>query len=249
MTWTKKQILLHEKASFLLTKIIHDGFSFLKKNQNVSEYETQQFLYTQLKKYGLIKKDSHPLIIAFGLDSAIPHYEPKKVGSRKLHIGNVVKIDIWARLKDSDAPYADITWMGIAGNKITSKQENVFREVIHARNAGLRYLRKELKRGYIPTGKELHEATYASLLNVGYKYRKELKHSTGHCLGFTSPHGRGTNITSRDTTHLKKNVGYTIEPGIYLDGKFGVRSEINFYINSSKKLCITTPIQKDWVVI
>ena len=43
---------------------------------------------------------------------------------------------------------------------------------------------------------------------------------------------------------IKINIGYTIEPGVYLAGKFGARSEINFYIDKNWQLVITTPVQK-----
>jgi Xaa-Pro aminopeptidase len=40
-------------------------------------------------------------------------------------------------------------------------------------------------------------------------------------------------------------VGYTIEPGIYLKNKFGVRSEIDFYINEKNRVVITTKVQRE----
>jgi Xaa-Pro aminopeptidase len=54
-------------------------------------------------------------------------------------------------------------------------------------------------------------------------------HRTGHSIGITD-HGQGANMDNfetHDTRQLLAMTGFSIEPGIYLTGDFGVRSEIN----------------------
>ena len=54
-------------------------------------------------------------------------------------------------------------------------------------------------------------------------------HRTGHSIG-TSDHGQGANMDNfetHDTRLLLPMTGFSIEPGIYLTGDFGVRSEVN----------------------
>jgi len=69
-------------------------------------------------------------------------------------------------------------------------------------------------------------------------------HSLGHGLGMASPHWRGGNFRRTNSNQIFKNVGYTIEPGIYLKGKFGARSEMDFYIDKNMKVVLSGPIQK-----
>ena len=82
--------------------------------------------------------------------------------------------------------------------------------------------------------------------NAGYG--NTIKHTVGHSLGFDSPHGKLPGINWKEYKRLAKNVGYTIEPGMYFKD-FGMRTEIDFYINSKSAVVITTALQKDIDVI
>ena len=149
-------------------------------------------------------------------------------------------------MKKKDAPYSDITWMGYYGD-VPEEVEKVFEVVIKARNSCLNFIKAELKNNKIPSGKEIDEIAKKVIIKNGYE--KNIKHRTGHSIGTKSPHGEDKHVNSDNIDCLKNNLGYTIEPGVYLDGKFGVRSEINFYINSEMKLIVTTPMQKEIVGI
>ena len=70
-------------------------------------------------------------------------------------------------------------------------------------------------------------------------------HNTGHSLGMSKAHGRNGRLGHKYNKDLIRNMGYTIEPGIYFKNKFGIRSEIDFYISSNMKLVITTDVQKN----
>lgn len=63
-------------------------------------------------------------------------------------------------------------------------------------------------------------------------------------MAFSSPHGNKNRLRPNSHSKLHMNVAYTIEPGIYLKEKFGVRSEIDFYITDEFKLVLTTDLQK-----
>ena len=76
---------------------------------------------------------------------------------------------------------------------------------------------------------------------------RKFLHGLGHELGFKSPHGIGRPISPKNPFPIKKNMGYTIEPGAYIAGKFGVRSEINFYINKKNQVVLTTKLQKNLI--
>lgn len=256
--WNKSVIRDHEEAAARLTKIARDAFAYLGRHERVSEGETKDFILKEFRRRGiLMDKPFATPIVAFGSHAAAPHYHPVP-GARRLKPGTLVLIDIWGRLKGRHKPYADITWMGYysgprhSGNKILAKKipaetQKVFGAVLAARDACLEFIRHGATtvgaRRVLPVGKIADEKANAVIRRRGYG--KFILHSTGHALGFSSPHGRyGRNLNRKNRHPLLKNVGYTIEPGVYIKGKLGVRSEINFYIASSGRVVVTTPPQR-----
>src|SRR6266853_1812452 len=80
---------------------------------------------------------------------------------------------------------------------------------------------------------------------------EQFTHRIGHSIG-EETHGNGVNIDdfeTRDSRRIIPDVCFSIEPGIYLEGKFGVRSEINVYV-SDKDIEVTgQPIQTEIIPI
>ena len=76
-------------------------------------------------------------------------------------------------------------------------------------------------------GYEVDDAARCVIRDAGYG--KYFIHRTGHSIG-TKDHGQGANmdnLETHDTRLLLPMTGFSIEPGIYLEGDFGVRCEIN----------------------
>ena len=74
-------------------------------------------------------------------------------------------------------------------------------------------------------------------------YAEFFVHRTGHNLG-QEVHGKGVhfdNLETHDTRFVIPGIACTIEPGIYLDGKFGVRSEINVLFSQQGPEVMTPP--------
>ena len=241
--WSDLQIKQHIEAAKLLTEIIVSSFKYLKKG--ISEYELQQFILKKFKELNL-KTDKDPPIVAFNENSSHPHYFPSKE-SKILENNSLILIDIWARLNQRKAPFADITWIAYYGEKITNEIQKTFNTVIKARDACLNYIDNELKKDKIPLGNEIDNVAQTIITSEGFK--QNLKHKTGHCIGFNSPHGNRKNLDPKNNKPLILSYGYTIEPGIYFDNKFGIRSETNFYINKYKKLVISTELQREIIKI
>ena len=242
MVWSKEDINSHVSCCNVLDKIKDEAFKFISKG-NVSERDVQLFILDKFKEYGL--KTTQRPIVAFNSSAADFHYAPKK-DSRQLEENTLIMIDIWARFNKGRKPYSDITWMGYTG-ELSKEQLNVCNLVFAARDGCVTYLKRRLAAGVIPTGKELDVITRKIIFDKGYG--KYFLHSTGHSIGFNSPHGIYGALRRTNDKPLFVNLGYTIEPGIYLKGKFGVRSEIDFYITSDKKLVITTPVQTGLIKI
>jgi len=235
----KLEIKNHLKVNQILNKIKDDAFKLISNNHSITEYEVQRFIIKEYKKHNL-KQSKDPPIVAFNQNSSGPHYYPKKK-SKKLKPGTLIMIDIWARLNQKHSPFGDITWMGYYG-KVPKEIKNIFNAVKKSRDYSINYIKKELKRR-IPSGKEVNEKSKEIIIKAGYE--KNIRHSVGHSIGVsTSPHGIYGHISRRNKNPLKINMLYTIEPGIYFKNRFGVRSEIDFYINNRRKVIITTKVQK-----
>lgn len=237
--WSEEQFRLHQQAADLLVQIKDKAFEYIFANPMVSEYEVQQLILDEFKKHNLVVDKDLP-IVAFGQNSAFPHYFPNKETAHRLTPDSVIMIDIWSKLSQKEAPFADITWMGFYGQP-SKKFEHIYSVVLEARDAALTFLKEKLKAGEIPSGQAVDKASRDVIEQAGFGHT--FTHGTGHSIGLTSPHGIWGNIRRSNKEPLLKNLGYTIEPGIYLPGEFGVRSEINFYVDDKYELVLTTPVQ------
>jgi len=204
----------------------------------------QQFILKKFKKFEL-KSNKIPQIVAFGENTANAHYFPKK-NSKSIKKGDLIMIDIWARLNLPDAPFADITWMGYRGDKLPKDFQRSWDIVLKVRDKSVQCVRNNLKNGKPPLGKEVYQITNDILEKEGFGKKR---HYTGHSIGFTSPHGNGGHLTLSNKKQLLKNLGYTIEPGIYIEHKFERRSEINFYISDDNKVILTTDLQRKILLV
>jgi len=211
----------------------------------MSEKEIQKFI---LKKFGEnnIKSDRDHPIVAFNENSSKPHYFPLD-NSKDLEIESLILIDLWAKFKNSNEPFADITWMAYYGNNIPKRIQEVFNVVLKARDSALNFIKQGVKEGKMPIGKEVDKVAREIIEKEGFSGK--FLHGTGHSIGTTSPHGNRSNLNSKWKKPLSINLGYTIEPGIYLENEFGIRSEIDFYITEKKEVIVTTPIQDKIVQI
>lgn len=244
--WSKIQIKNHQEAAKRLLLVKDAVFDFLGRNPSATEFQTYQFILKKYRECELVT-DLGLAIVAFGKNTANVHYFPKRKNSPRLKKNSLIMLDIWARLDRLNAPFADITWMAYCGERIPAKVKRVFTIVKQARDRGLKYIEQELKKKRLPLGSKLDQAARGHIARAGLG--AHFLHNTGHCLGFYSPHGDGGGLTKLNRFPLAKNLGYTIEPGIYLKGNFGVRSEIDFYINDKFELVVTTEVQQAIILI
>ena len=112
------------------------------------------------------------------------------------------------------------------------------------------YLKKEFAGGRKVRGCDVDDITRKFIAGNGYG--EYFIHRTGHNIG-TEVHGNGANIDNLETHDRREIIPetcFSIEPGIYLPGEFGVRLEIDVYISKEKKIIIPgEPIQQDIVKI
>lgn len=245
--WSSLNIQNHLKACNILNSIKDSAFEYIRNNPFTTEIAVEQFLHKEFRRNNLATCKKHPdLIIAFNESASIPHYNPRE-SLKRLKQDSLILLDICGKLKQKNSPFSDITWMGYYGREIPEEKMEVWNIVKDARNFCIKFIQDELKEGKFPTGKEIDDIARKIISDAGYK--ENILHTTGHSIGFHSPHGTQRGLCQKNLKPIIKNFGYTIEPGIYIKGKFGIRSEICFYINNNDELVITSPVQREIVLI
>ena len=97
-------------------------------------------------------------------------------------------------------------------------------------------------------GWEIDKVARDHISNCGFG--QYFTHRLGHSLGH-NVHSNAVNLDSfetRDTRRITSGLAVTVEPGIYIPGEFGVRSEIDVFVSDDGP-CITTEVQRKVVLI
>ncbi|MGN6393238.1 MAG: M24 family metallopeptidase [Gemmatimonadales bacterium] len=168
-------------------------------------------------------------IVGFGPNSANPHYEPHAGKDAALREGDVVLLDLWAGRRRTTV-FADQTWMGFAGERVPDKVAKVWTTVRDARDAAVATVRDAAAAGRPVAGYEADRAARGVIEAAGFGDR--FVHRTGHSID-RDLHGSGPHLDdyeTHDDRRLIPGVGFSVEPGIYLPGEFGVRSEVNVHV-------------------
>lgn len=244
MPWTQRQLHQHLAAARLLEHVRDEVWRYLRGHRRASEREVQGFALRQFRRQGL-RTELHRPIVAFRTHTATVHYFPPARRSSRLRFNSLILLDLWARLTQPGAPYADLTWMAWSGGTVPAPVRLAFAAVKTARDRVLRYWRDQLRRGQLPSGRELDTLARRTLDRAGY--RGKFLHSLGHSLGFDGPHGRQRGLTQKNATALALGIGYTIEPGIYLPRQFGIRLEMNCFVSTARELMLTAEPQGEIV--
>ena len=243
--WTDAQWHSHVRAADAVGDTVHAAFDYLRSAAPVSEYEVQRFILERFARHGLTTH--HPPVVAAGAHSADPHYTPGPEGSAVIRSGDFVLIDLWA--KEPHGVYADITWTGFMGTSVPDRYRTIFEIVRTARDAAVAFVEDRVGRGQAFSGHEVDAAARAVITDAGYGDR--FIHRTGHSIG-EEVHGNGANMDgaeTRDTRRVLPRTCFSIEPGIYLPGEFGVRSEIDVYVTERDVRVTGRPAQTEVVPI
>jgi Xaa-Pro aminopeptidase len=151
---------------------------------------------------------SFPPIVATAENGALPHAEP---GDREIGRGELVVFDMGALL---DGYCSDCTRTYATG-EIKDDARDVYELVLRAQAAALEAIRAGA------TGKEVDAVPRNVIAEAGHG--DNFGHGTGHGVGLEVHEGPRLSTTSED--ELAQNNVVTVEPGVYLPGRFGVRIE------------------------
>lgn len=227
-TWSPEQLAGHRRAARHLHDIVHAAFdrvaAALRDGRETDEYAVQRFIVESFEAAGLWA-EADP-IVGVNAHSADPHYVPGPEGSAPIRRGDFLLIDLWAKEKAEGSVYADITWCGVCAPAPADRHQEIFALVAAARDAAWERVARHYP-GETVRGFEVDDAARAVIAAGGYG--EYFIHRTGHSIT-SEDHGPGANmdnLETHDTRSLQAMTGFSIEPGVYLPGDFGVRSEIN----------------------
>lgn len=225
----KKNLQIKDEAFAKIKELI-------EKKGETSEYEIQQFICNRYHEEGMVY-DEAP-IVAIGKNASDPHYGPTDKLSSPIKKGDLVLIDMWAKMDHPNAVYSDITWMGYVGEEVPAIYKERFEVLRNAIELSFEYLEKNLPNKAVQ-GYEVDRVSRDYIESQGHG--QYFIHRTGHNVAVdVSPHGPGANIDdyeSHDTRELIDGVCFSLEPGIYAPD-FGMRSETNVYIKDRKPIYV-----------
>ncbi len=243
--WTPEQLASHRRAAETLAAVAREAFAHLADRvaagTAVTEAEMRRWVIDRLDERGVgVGADA---IVATGVNAADPHYHAVD-GGAAFRRGDVVLLDLWSKERD-DAAYADQTWMAYLGAEVPAKAAEVFGVVRDARDAAVDFLRRRWAAGETVVGYEVDDVARDVIERHGYG--RWVIHRTGHSID-RSTHGMGPNMDNLETHEVRTlipGIGFSIEPGIYLPGELGVRSEINVYIGDEGPEVTPSGVQRD----
>ena len=229
--WTERQFQQHLAAGKLVDRIRREAFDLIgeriRSSAPITEYETQQFILSRFSESNLTT--DHGPVVAVNQHASDPHYEPTRETSQDIGTGDLVLIDLWAKLREEGAVYYDITWTGFCGEAIPNFIQNIFEIVKDARQKTTDFIIDKCARRQSFAGFEVDDVARQYIAGRGYA--ENFFHRTGHSIG-TEVHGTGANmdnLESHDERLVIPRTCFSVEPGIYLAG-FGIRSEVNVFI-------------------
>jgi Xaa-Pro dipeptidase len=231
--WSHFQFQKHLEAAEVLCVTASNTWDYLahtlQSQAKITEYDVQQFMIAEMTRQECISSD--PPICAVNAHSANPHYAPHSQCSTEIKRGDFVLIDLWCKKNIPTAVYADITRVAVAAPNPTPRQQEIFALVKKAQETGTGFLQSRLSQGRPPMGWEVDQVCRQVISDAGYG--EYFVHRTGHNIGETD-HGSGANLDNFETQDrrlLLPGTCFSVEPGIYLPGEFGVRLEYDVFIH------------------
>lgn len=247
--WTAEQLESHLEAGRRVDRIRAEAFARIsgavRAGSRVTEWEMQQFIQNRFREDGLVT--DHGPDVAINANASNPHYDPREDACSEIHAGDLVLIDMWAKLNQPGAVYYDITWTGFCGAAPPADIQNIFGIVRDARDKAIQCVTEAVAKRRELRGFEVDDAAREHIRQAGYA--EYFFHRTGHSIG-EEVHGTGANMDNLETHDERRVIPWTcfsIEPGIYLP-KFGIRSEVNVFVEESRA-GVTGEIQRELLAL
>ena len=227
-----EEVRILKKASSIIDQMFELCTQTIKKGRSESDLQAilMSFAIANDMHDTGYRSTLNPLIIAGGPNGALPHAQVTK---RKFANGDMIVVDLTLRYKG----YVSDATRTFGLGSISKEAKIVYEIVKESQKAGLAVVRPQR------TCKSVDD-TCRKIIEE-HHYGSYFIHSTGHGIGLDVH--ESPNITSKSTTKLKKDMAITVEPGIYIPNKLGVRIEDSVIVRD--RPIIMHKFTKDLVVI
>lgn len=239
-TWDDEQEAMHFAAAKVTDAAYGVAYQFIadeiRANGLTSEVAVQRRIMKHFADHGCTTYS--PPIVGVGPHSGDPHFDTSPATDSAIRPGSFVLIDLWAKLDQPRAVYSDLTRTCFVGATVPEQYTKVFNIVAAARDAAIAKVNDAFAKGEELVGYMVDNACRDVIEKAGYG--EFFTHRTGHNIG-QEVHGNGAHIDGLETKEdrrIMRRTCFSVEPGIYLP-EFGVRSEINVYIDAKGAVHVT----------
>ncbi|TVP50012.1 MAG: aminopeptidase P family protein [Gemmatimonadales bacterium] len=226
--WGATGLESHRRAADVVRAVAHEAFervaAAVRAGSPLREGEVMAWINDTLRERGLPVHTG--CIVAIGRTAADPHYSPAGAGEA-ITAGVPLLIDLWGA-EPGGIP-ADQSWMAYLGTDPDPRTLEVWTAVRDARDRALDLLRTAGEERRELRGWEVDRAARDLLGERGLD--RWFVHRLGHSID-RELHGSGPNLDdleTRDERRILPGTGFSVEPGVYIPGEIGVRSEVNVH--------------------
>jgi len=247
--WTAQDLASHLRAAVHCAGIAREAFQRIGERaataNPLTEYDVTQWILQAFARAGL-ETISAPSV-SYGAHAARAHYEAAPEGSARLVPGQLLLLDLWA--KEPGGVFADQTWMASIGAP-SARAQQLWTIVRGARDAAIDLLQARLSNHQPVAGAEADRASRGVIEAAGYGDRIICR--TGHSIDRVGLHGFGPTIDdteSFDSRQILPGSGFSIEPGLYIPGEIGLRTEVNAHARADGLDVTPSDYQRDLIVV
>jgi Xaa-Pro aminopeptidase len=231
--WSATDRASHRRAAETIATIAREALALAGTRAGsgdpITEHGLAVWVRERFDRAGLVS-ESGPSV-SWGPNAARAHYHPTAEESEPIVHGALLLLDLWAT--EPGGIYADQTWMAAIGAPV-ERDARLWTVVRSARDAALELIRSRVRGGVPVRGAEADAAARGVIRAAGLADRTIAR--TGHSIDRYGLHGFGPPIDDTETFDdrlLIPGVGFSVEPGVYLPGEAGVRSEVNVVIGEA----------------
>jgi len=247
--WDATHIASHQRAAEAIAEIARQALRLAGERARsaspMAEHELMQWILERFARAGV--STDHGPNVSTAENAANPHYEPSPSTPRVIHAGDILLIDLWA--KEEQGVWADQTWMASLGTP-SSEALRIWEAVRDARDSAIALVQQRARAGDATRGSEIDDAARGVIRDRGYA--EYFTHRTGHSIDPRDLHGSGPNLDNLETREerlLVPGVAFSIEPGVYIPGRIGMRSEVNVYIEPGAAVVTPKEYQRELTVV
>lgn len=207
MVKDEDEIKLLREASRVNDKVMEDVINIIKNDKSKSEKEMCKILGELYHKYGTEEFSFYPLV-EYGKNAADPHHNSD---STTLKEGDCILFDIGGITNN----YCSDMTRTVFYKEPSEEYKKIYNIVLEANLAGIRAVKPGVKLC------DIDKAARDVIEKAGYG--KYFTHRLGHNIGLCDH--EFPDVGSNCEVVARKNMVFSIEPGIYIEGKVGVRIE------------------------